>query len=128
MVRHLEIAIGMALVGVMIASAVTAQAQTAGSRPDAGAGIARAYEVEGTVARVDPSSGIVKVSTGFFGLLGRTLWVTVGTQIQVEGRQATLADIKPGAKVKAAYEERDGRNVAMRIDQAPAGEPGKTPQ
>ena len=121
MVRHLEIAIGMALVGVMIASAVTAQAQT-------GAGIARAYEVEGTVARVDPSSGIVKVSTGFFGLLGRTLWVTVGTQIQVEGRQATLADIKPGAKVKAAYEERDGRNVAMRIDQAPAGEPGKTPQ
>jgi len=73
-------------------------------------------EVEGTVSKVDPATRTVRVSSGFLGMFGRTLEVTGDTAIQVEGRQASLAEIREGAKVKAAYELRDGKNVATRIE------------
>jgi hypothetical protein len=60
------------------------------------------------------------VSSGIFGIMGRTLEVNDRTTIQMNGRQATLADIREGAKVKAAYEARDGKNVATMIEVLPS--------
>jgi hypothetical protein len=71
--------------------------------------------VEGTVKRVDPAVNQIQVASGLFGLFGRTVNVTNDTDIQVEGRKATLADIREGSRAKVAYETRDGRNVARSI-------------
>jgi hypothetical protein len=43
----------------------------------------------------------------------------------MEGRQATLADIREGTKVKASYETREGKNFARRIEVLPAREAEK---
>ncbi len=67
--------------------------------------------LEGTVKKVDAST-----ASGLFGLFPRTLEVTGETQVQVEGRQGTLMDVHEGAKVKAAYELRQGKNVATRLE------------
>jgi hypothetical protein len=84
--------------------------------------------LEGKVTKVDLPSGTVQVSTGLFGLFGRTLSVTGETQVQVEGRQGTLADLSEGAQVKASYEMREGKNIATRIELMPqAAAPAKTP-
>jgi len=79
--------------------------------------------LEGTVKKVDHNAKTVLVSSGLFGLFGRTLEVTGDTQIQVEGRQATLTDIQEGAKVKASYEWRGGKKIATRLDVMPAPQP-----
>ena len=87
-----------------------------------------ASSLEGKVTKVDLPSGTVQVSTGLFGLFGRTLSVTGETQVQVEGRQGTLADLSEGAQVKASYEMREGKNIATRIELMPqAAAPAKTP-
>ncbi|HEV8458234.1 MAG TPA: hypothetical protein VGR44_08060 [Methylomirabilota bacterium] len=83
--------------------------------------------LEGKVRKVDPGARTVQVSSGLLGLFGRTLEVTSDTQIQVEGKQATLADIHEGAKVKASYETREGKNIATRLEVMPAPEPAKAP-
>ena len=72
--------------------------------------------LEGMVKKVDPSTGTVRVSSGIFGLFPRTLEVTGDTQVQVEGRQGTLMDVQEGSKVKAAYEVRQGKNIATRLE------------
>jgi hypothetical protein len=41
------------------------------------------------------------------------------TQIRIMGQPATLADIKEGARVKASYEVRDGKNLAKSIEVMP---------
>jgi hypothetical protein len=82
--------------------------------------------VEGSVKKVDPSAQTVQISTGLFGILGRTLGVTDQTQIQVDGRPGTLADIREGEKVRAAYEAREGKNVATLIEVVPVPEPSGT--
>jgi len=71
--------------------------------------------LQGAVKNVDPGAGTLQVSTGPFGIFGETLEVTGDTQIQVEGRQATLADIREGGTVKASYETRETKNVATKI-------------
>jgi len=85
--------------------------------------------LEGSVKNVDPGAGTVQVSSGPFGILGRTLEVNNDTQIQVEGRQGTLADLREGSKVKASYESRDGKNIATQIEVMPADqkESSRTP-
>jgi Cu/Ag efflux protein CusF len=85
--------------------------------------IARSSTLEGAVKKVDPGAGTVQVSSGPFGLFRRTLDVTSGTEIQVEGRRGTLADLQQGSKVKASYETRDGRNLATQIDVMPSDQP-----
>jgi len=76
-------------------------------------------EIEGTVSKVDPSAKTVGVSTGLFGLLGATVRVGEDTQIRVEGQPATLADIKPGDRVKTSYDVVAGSNIAKSIDVMP---------
>jgi Cu/Ag efflux protein CusF len=72
--------------------------------------------LEGTVKKVDATTSTVRVSSGLFGLFPRTLEVTGDTQLQIEGRQATLTEVQEGAKVKASYEVRNGKNIATRLE------------
>lgn len=76
--------------------------------------------VEGTVRKVDPSSRTVRVSSGWFGLFGKTLEIAPDTRIRVDGRDSTIDQVREGAKVKASYETRDGRTIATRIETMPS--------
>jgi len=87
--------------------------------------------VDGSVKKVDQASNTVQVGR-LFGLLSTTLAVTDDTQIAVEGAKGSLMDIQEGDKVKAAYEVRDGKNIAKSIEvthaepMGGAGNPGAT--
>lgn len=123
MMRYLAMMVTVVMLLAAVVAPVMAQSSMPPppSRPDmSGVGAPpKPLEVEGTVSKVDPGSGTMAVSSGWFGLFGRTLQVTPETQIQIEGRQATLADVRQGAKVKASYEPRDGKNVATRVELGP---------
>ena len=80
----------------------------------------RPAQVEGTVKKVDPGAQTVDISSGLFGMMGRRLEVNDRTTIQLDGRQATLADIREGTKVKASYEAQAGKNVATVIEVIPS--------
>jgi hypothetical protein len=71
--------------------------------------------MDGPVKKVDQASNTVQVGW-LFGLLSTTLAVTDDTQIAVEGAKGSLADIREGDMVKAAYEVREGKNIAKSID------------
>ncbi len=85
--------------------------------------------IEGPVKDVDPAAKTVQVGW-FLGLLSTTLEVTGDTQIAVGGTKASLPDIREGDRVKAAYEIREGKNIAKSIEVTPpeekagAGTPG----
>jgi Cu/Ag efflux protein CusF len=126
----------MTMVGVAMIGAATGTvwAQTPPPRPSPGmerpAGELAPTTtgmVEGTVSKIDPTTGKMRVSSGLFGLFGKTLEVSPETQISVDGRDSTLAGIREGAKVKASYVTRDGRLIATEI-QAMAGEQVPTPR
>ena len=81
------------VVGVMLAvAAAPGWAQTQMPPAPAAPANATPASLEGTVKKVDQNAKTVLVSSGLFGLFGRTLEVTGDTQIQVEGRQATLME------------------------------------
>jgi Cu/Ag efflux protein CusF len=119
----------------LVVAPVLAQTQAPATRPAPGAGAGAgaaapekmAKEVEGTVKKVDPATKSVQVSAGLLGLFGATLEVTDETKINVEGKDGSLTDIREGAKVKASYESRDGKNVAKSIDVIPADEKVSAP-
>ncbi len=117
----------------LVVAPVLAQTQPpatpgAPARPAPGAGVGAAApekttkEVEGTVKKVDPAAKSVQVSSGLLGLFGATLEVNAETKINVQGKDGSIADIQEGAKVKASYESRDGKNVAKSIDVMPEEE------
>ncbi len=80
--------------------------------------------IDGPVQKVDPMAKTVQVGW-FLGLMSTTLEVTETTRIRVAGTKASLTDLREGDRVKAAYEARDGKNVAKAITvtppEAPAG-------
>jgi len=43
-------------------------------------------------------------------------WRIVKRPVWVEGKEGKLEDLKQGAKVKAMYEEKDGKNVAAKLE------------
>lgn len=124
----------LALLALVVAPAL-AQTQAPAppgppARPAPGAGAITpekptTKEVEGTVKKVDPTAKSVQVSSGLLGLFGATLEVTDQTKISVEGKDGALSDIREGARVKASYESRDGKNVAKSIDVMAAEEKDK---
>ena len=75
--------------------------------------------LEGSVKAVDPGNSTLKVSSGPLGIMGRTVEVNSGTQINVEGRQGSLADLQEGTKIRASYETREGKDIATRIEVMP---------
>ena len=71
--------------------------------------------MDGPVKQVDPLGKTVSVGW-LFGLFSTTLEVTEDTRIAVEGATGSLQDIREGDVVKAAYEARDGKNIAKSIE------------
>jgi hypothetical protein len=90
-------------------------------------GLPKEKHIEGTVSKVDPLAKTVGVSTGLFGLLGATVQVADDTKIVVQGQPATLSEIKTGARVRASYEVRDGKNLGKLIDVTDEKLPAVTP-
>jgi len=76
-------------------------------------------QFEGDVKNVDPGANTLQVSYGPLGLFRRTIEVNDQTVIRVDGREATLADIREGEKVKASYERHETKNVATRVEVVP---------
>jgi Cu/Ag efflux protein CusF len=66
----------------------------------ASAGAAWAGDVEGKVQSMDTNDRVVTLEDG------TKLWIAEG--VSIEG-------LKEGAKVKASFEERDGKNVATSV-------------
>ena len=71
--------------------------------------------MDGPVKQVDPLGKSLSVGW-LFGLFSTTLEVTEDTRIAVEGATGSLQDIREGDVVKAAYEVRDGKNIATAIE------------
>ena len=71
--------------------------------------------MDGPVKQVDPLGNTISVGW-LFGLFSTTLEVTEDTRIAVEGVAGSLQDIREGDVVKAAYEARDGKNIAKTIE------------
>jgi Cu/Ag efflux protein CusF len=114
----------MTMAGVVLIGAATGTvwAQTPPPRPSPGVerptgevAPTTTGTVEGTVSKIDPTTGKMRVSSGLFGLFSKTLEVSPDTLISVDGRDSTLAGIREGAKVKASYVARDGRLIATEI-------------
>jgi len=74
------------------------------------AGLAAAGEMEGKIRSIDTASKELVLEDG------KRLAVDDATNISVEGKPGRLEDLKEGAKVKAIYGEKDGRNVAASLE------------
>ena len=64
------------------------------------AGVAGAGDVEGKIQSMDTNDRVVTLEDG------TKLWIAEG--VSIDG-------LKEGAKVKASFEERDGKNVATSV-------------
>lgn len=73
-------------------------------------GTALAADMQGTIRSIDVASKEVVLEDG------TRLVCDDSTTISVEGKEGRLEDLKEGAKVKASYEERDGKNVAAKLE------------
>jgi hypothetical protein len=73
-------------------------------------GVALAGDTQGTVQSVDPSAKEVSLDNG------QKLVVDDSTTITMQGKDGRLEDLQAGSKVKASYEEKDGKNVASKIE------------
>lgn len=74
------------------------------------AGVAAAEQMEGKIQSIDTGSKVLVLDNG------TTLVLDESTTISVEGKAGKLEDLKEGAKVKARYENKDGKNVAAQIE------------
>lgn len=73
-------------------------------------GVAVAAEMEGKIQSVDPMNKEIVLEGG------TKLAVDDSTSIMLEGKEGKLEELKEGAKVKASYEEKDGKNVAAKLE------------
>lgn len=131
----------LVLAGAILALAVSvAEAQTAppssstpgplgaqGAPPPMTANLPQEKVMDGPVKRVDPLARTISVGW-LLGFASTTLEVTDDTRIAVEGTTGSLQDIREGDEVKAAYEARDGKNIAKSIEVTEAEpEPQRVP-
>jgi Cu/Ag efflux protein CusF len=90
---------GALVVAPVMAQQAPAQAPTQAPAPAAGA----AKTVQGKVMAVDPS--------------GKSITLDDGTKLTIpESVKFSRADLKPGAAVKAAYEEKDGQKILTSLE------------
>jgi hypothetical protein len=73
-------------------------------------------EVRGRARIVEPGSGLIRVSSGFFGLMSVELVVTPATLIVVGDKEGGFGDIRDGRHVRAVYETRPGSLHATRVE------------
>ena len=69
-----------------------------------------AAEMEGTIQSIDTSSKELALDNG------SKIVLDDATMISVEGKEGRLEDLKEGTKVKASFEEKDGKNVAQKLE------------
>ena len=70
-----------------------------------------AANIEGTVQSVDSMRSQISLDNG------SQVAVDDSTRIiTMDGKEGRLEDLKPGAKVKASYEEKDGKNIASTVE------------
>jgi Cu/Ag efflux protein CusF len=130
--RFLTVLASAVAIVTLVVGSVTAQTQAPsyappvpGAPPVPAETISK--EVEGTVKKVDPAAKSVQIASGPLGVLGATMSVTDETKITVQGKEGSIADIHEGAKVKASYESRGGKNVAKSIEVMAAEEKSSSP-
>ncbi|MGE5850980.1 MAG: DUF1344 domain-containing protein [Candidatus Methylomirabilota bacterium] len=75
-------------------------------------GVAMAAEMEGKIQSIDTAGKQMVLDNG------TTLVWDETTAISVEGKEGKLEDLKEGLKVKASYQEKDGKNVVEKIEVA----------
>jgi hypothetical protein len=76
-------------------------------------------EAQGRVQIVEPGTGLIRVSSGFFGLASVKIVVTPETLIVVGDKEGGFGDIRDGGHVKAAYDARRGTAQRVEIVQVP---------
>src|SRR5215813_11601861 len=92
----------VALFGALVVAPVMAQ-QAPAPAGGAQAPAAGAKTIEGKVMAVDPS--------------GKSVTLDDGTKLMIpESVKVSKTDLKPGAAVKAAYEEKDGQKVLTHLE------------
>ncbi len=118
MLRYWTISLSLLIISAVGVGVGLAQTQVPAGQPGPGVTMPEKTvgTVEGKVKKADPITRTVDVASGMLGIFGKTLEVNPDTQVQVDGRQGSLADIREGAKVKASYESQAGRNIASRIE------------
>jgi hypothetical protein len=75
-----------------------------------------AEEAHGRVRIVEPAAGVIRVSSGFLGLMSVELVITPETLIVVGDKEGGFGDIRDGSHVRAAYEARPGSLHATRVE------------
>lgn len=73
-------------------------------------------EAQGWVQTVEPDTGIIRVSSGFLGLMSIALRVTPDTLIVVGNKEGGFGDIRLGERVVAAYDVQPGALQARRVE------------
>lgn len=73
-------------------------------------------EARGRVVTVEPETGVIRVSSGFLGLLSVELVVTPETLIVVGDKEGGFANIREGKRVVATYEVRPDTLWAKRVE------------
>ncbi len=71
---------------------------------------------DATLRRVDVADSKVELASDLLGIFGATLVVTATTEIRMDDKPAQLRDLPAGARVRAAYEWRDGFKIASMIE------------
>jgi hypothetical protein len=82
-------------------------------------------QIQGRVRAAEPTAGVIRVSSGFFGLMSIALVVTSDTLIVVGDKEGGFGDIHEGDRVVAAYDPSllHVRRVEVLADVPPAGAP-----
>ena len=75
-------------------------------------GVAMAGEMEAKIQSIDTAGKQMLLDNGT-----TLVWEEYAViSVIVEGKEGKLEDLKQGAKVKASYQEKDGKNVVERIE------------
>jgi hypothetical protein len=76
-----------------------------------------AAEIRGIVTRIDPAKNEVVIEGRGKGVRGLPVAFALAgdTEIVVDRKPGTLADLRPGARVRILYDMSDGRRVALAI-------------
>jgi hypothetical protein len=77
-------------------------------------------EARGRIETVEQAAGIIRVSSGFLGLMSIDLVVTPETLIVVGDKEGGIGDLRQGERVIATYEVRPDTFWAKRVEVAPA--------
>lgn len=105
----------LAGVSLPIARSGAATRPNIGQAP-AGAPQDQVRELRGTVQAVDRETKALRIAHQPADVPDTILLMTDDTQVQVEGRTGSLADIQRGARIRASYQDRYGINVARIIE------------